>query len=132
MDERGEGTLLVVQPDYISTPTPYCPTNLDVLEVMPKFQECKSSEERQLCIPALAANRDGNLKYSSSVSKTEEATLRSEGNNVAAPTGDVAITTSCAASIYIEKMVEPMITTDFIRAERYPIRSPTSQGGIYI
>ena len=122
--------MLVVQPDYFNTPTPHCPTKLRVLEVIPRYQECQSSEERQLHIHASAANRGGNLNYSSTVSKMEEAVLRAEGNNVVTPTGDVEITPRGASGI--DKMVEPVFTTELIRAERYPIRSPANQGGISI
>ena len=98
-------------PDSISTSTPYCPTNVKVLEAMAKFQS--KSTEQQLSIPLVSAPGDVNPN-SSTVSSVEQAVLRSEENIDLATTVDVAI------------------STGFAMDERPTTRSPISREGIQI
>ena len=95
----------------VGTSTPYCPTNVKVLEVMAKFQS-KANTEEQLNIASLSA--PGVDNPISSVSSVEQAVLRREENIDLATTADVAI------------------STGFAIAERSPTSSPINKEGVQI
>ena len=99
--------------DSLSTATPYCPTNVKVLEVMAKFHS-KSNTEQQLNIASLSASGVGNPN--SSVSSAEQSVLRSEENIDLTTTGAVDVANS----------------TGFAMAERSSTRPPTNGERIQI
>lgn len=90
-EERGYGTLSLAPPDSTSTSTPYCPTNVKVLEAMAKFQN-NSAEQHIQQVNTQSVSGDGvDHPNSATTSRGEQAVLISEENTDLAIIADVAM-----------------------------------------